>query len=61
VDWTGRLVVAEILKVVAEILKVVAEILKVVAEILKVEDNALLSWWDMTVECVTVRRSSLRS
>jgi len=32
-----------------------------VAEIIKVEDIALLSWWAMTVECVTVRRSSRRS
>ena len=31
-------------------------------EILEVKDTALiLSWWDMTVECVTVRRSSRRS
>ena len=29
-----------------------------VAEILKVKDTALLSWWAMTVQCVTVRRSS---
>ena len=32
-----------------------------VAEILKVKDTALLSWWAMTVDCVTVRRSSRRS
>ena len=32
-----------------------------VAEIIKVEDTVLLSWWAMTVECVTVRRSSRRS
>ena len=32
-----------------------------VAEIIKVKDTALLSWWAMTVECVTVRRSSRRS
>jgi len=32
-----------------------------VAEILKVEDTALLSWCAMTVECVTVCRSSRRS
>ena len=31
-----------------------------VAEILKVKDTALLSWWVMTVECVTVRQSSSR-
>jgi len=32
-----------------------------IAEILKVEDTALLSWWAMTVECVTVRQSFRRS
>ena len=32
-----------------------------VAEIVKVKDTALLSWWAMTVECVTVRPSSRRS